>query len=192
MYNTGAANSVAHFYMTGVENMRLAAIVSESLADGPGIRMVIFVQGCPHKCPECHNPDTWNPDGGYEMPISKLLRKIKTTRKKYHGITFSGGEPFLQAADVAKLAEAAKKRGWDVVVSTGYLYEDLIKNPDSSVQSLLSIADILVDGPYVHSLQDTSLPFRGSSNQRVIDLKATRTNGEIIMQELEQSQGDGI
>jgi len=168
--------------------MRIAAIVSESLADGPGVRMVIFVQGCPHQCPECHNPDTWNPNGGYEMPLSKLLRKIKTTRKKYHGITFSGGEPFQQADDVAKLAEAAKKRGWDVVVFTGYVYEDLAKTPDPGIQSLLSLTDILVDGPYIHNQQDTSLPFRGSSNQRVIDLKATRSNGQIIMYKIEQNR----
>ena len=122
------------------------------------------------------------------MPLSKLLRKIKTTRKKYHGITFSGGEPFQQADDVAKLAEAAKKRGWDVVVFTGYVYEDLAKTPDPGIQSLLSLTDILVDGPYIHNQQDTSLPFRGSSNQRVIDLKATRSNGQIIMYKIEQNR----
>ena len=170
--------------------MRLAAIVPESMTDGPGVRMVIFVQGCPHKCHDCHNPDTWNPDGGYEMPLSKLIRKIKTTRKKYRGITFSGGEPFMQAADLVKLAETAKKRGWDVVTFTGYLYEDLAQNPDEDIQALLLQTDILIDGPYIHSLQDTTLSFRGSSNQRVIDMSATRESGAKVLFEQDMAKGD--
>jgi len=161
--------------------MRLSGIATESLADGPGVRYVLFTQGCYHECPHCHNPETWEPTGGEEFSILKIQRYIQTTKKQYRGITFSGGEPFLQAAELARIAKTAKKRGWDVVTFTGYTYEDLAQSLDNAVQALLEISDILIDGRFEHSLLDTTLPFRGSSNQRMIDMNATRTSGNIVL-----------
>jgi len=161
--------------------VRLSGIVTESLVDGPGVRYVIFTQGCPHECPHCHNPETWDKNGGEEFSLLKIERQIKMTRKKYKGITFSGGEPFLQPAELAHLAKVAKKRGWDVVTFTGYLYEELEQCADSGVQALLEVTDILIDGRFEHALLDTTLPFRGSLNQRMIDLNATRECGEVIL-----------
>ncbi|MDR1664810.1 MAG: anaerobic ribonucleoside-triphosphate reductase activating protein [Clostridiales bacterium] len=164
--------------------MRLSGITKESIVDGPGIRLVLFVQGCPHGCPHCHNPESWSADGGKEYPISAILRMIKRPgpkRKPLRGITFSGGEPFMQAAELALAAFEAHRIGWDVVTYTGYLYEDLRDNPDADVQALLSLSDMLVDGPYIHEQRDIGLKFRGSDNQRLIDLEATRKKGRVVL-----------
>jgi anaerobic ribonucleoside-triphosphate reductase activating protein len=159
--------------------MRLSGIITDSLVDGPGVRYVLFTQGCPHKCANCHNPETWPFDGGREESVVKVRRYIERTKKKYQGITFSGGEPFLQAHELVILARAAKGRGWDVVTFTGYQYDELAASPDADVQTLLELTDILIDGPYMHGLKDVSLPFRGSSNQRIIDLNMTRKTGGV-------------
>ena len=161
--------------------MRLSGITTESITDGPGVRYVVYTQGCKHGCKNCHNPDTWDLDGGEEFTVREIINKVKRIRKKYKGITFSGGEPFLQADELVQVAIAAKQKGWDVVTFTGYLYEDLIKNVDDGVRALLGITDILVDGPFVDELRDTTLPFRGSSNQRIIDLAATREIGKMVL-----------
>jgi len=164
--------------------MRLSGITRESIVDGPGIRMVLFTQGCPFRCPNCHNSGSWPLDGGEEYPINKILRMIKrpgNKRKPVRGITFSGGEPFIQAAELALAAFEAHRIGWDVVTYTGYVYEDLLKNPDADVQALLSMSDMLIDGPYIHEKRDIGLKFRGSENQRLIDLNETRKKGRVVL-----------
>ena len=162
--------------------MRLSGVTPESLVDGPGLRFVIFTQGCPHRCPHCHNPESWEIGAGKEFSVKQIIRLLKKMGKNNRGVTFSGGEPFLQAAELAEAARAARQMGLDVVTYTGYTYERLIEG-GGDIKALLSASDILIDGKYIHELRDIGLPFRGSSNQRVIDMEATRVNGRITLWE---------
>jgi anaerobic ribonucleoside-triphosphate reductase activating protein len=170
--------------------MRLSGITPESLVDGPGLRYVIFTQGCTHQCPHCHNPETWDTDGGEEYSVKQIVRLIKQQKKTKQGVTFSGGEPFQQAAELAEAALAARKMNWDVVTYTGYTYEELIdlinggnvgSTDADGVKALLSATDILIDGRYDHKLRSITLQFRGSSNQRVIDMAKTREKGQVVL-----------
>ncbi len=161
--------------------LRLAGIVKESVVDGPGIRMVVFVQGCPHHCPGCHNPDSHDPDGGYESSTEEIIEALPDG-KLVSGVTLSGGEPFAQVEAMAVVAAAAKKRGLSVVVYTGYRLEELQKKAEQepAILSLLQATDILVDGPYEQERRDLDLAFRGSSNQRLIDVAASLLQGRVI------------
>jgi len=160
--------------------MRIAGIVPESIVDGPGLRFVIFAQGCPHACPDCHNPQTWDPAGGKEATIKEIVKLIKKQIKHIRGITLSGGEPFLQAPEFAAIAQKAKEMGLDVATYSGYTYEELERLELPGVRELLEASDILVDGPFQAEKKDLGLPFRGSANQRVIDLKAARIAGKPV------------
>jgi anaerobic ribonucleoside-triphosphate reductase activating protein len=151
--------------------MRLSGITPESVVDGPGLRYVIFTQGCLHCCPHCHNQASWDINGGKEYSVKQVIRMIKQQKKKKRGVTFSGGEPFLQAAELAEVAVAAHQKGWDVVTYTGFTYEELLENSDDGVKALLAASDILIDGKYIHELRAIDLQFRGSSNQRIIQMK---------------------
>lgn len=151
--------------------IRIAGIVDDSIVDGEGVRLTVFTQGCPHHCHGCHNPQTWNLTGGHEIDTEEIVQKLKAN-PLLSGITFSGGEPFLQPAPLAEIARAAHKLGLDVWSYTGFTLEELKKRTDA--QQLLNEVDVLVDGPYVEALRDLTLRFRGSSNQRIIDLKELR------------------
>jgi anaerobic ribonucleoside-triphosphate reductase activating protein len=164
--------------------MRLSGITPESLVDGPGLRYVIFTQGCQHQCPHCQNPETWDMDAGKEYSVKQVIRMLKQQKKTKQGVTFSGGEPFLQAAELAEVALAARQMGWDVVTYTGFTYEELIADNSDGAKALLSASDILIDGRYVHALRDIGLKFRGSSNQRIIDVAETHKKGHIVLWEL--------
>ena len=160
--------------------IRLAGIVKESVVDGPGIRMVIFVQGCPHGCIGCHNPGSHDPAGGYESTTEELIAALPDG-KLISGVTLSGGEPFLQAEAAAEIATAAKNRGLSVVTYTGYRFELLLEIGENkpAVLALLQQTDILVDGPYEQEKRDLGLPFRGSTNQRLIDVAAYFALGSV-------------
>lgn len=151
--------------------IRIAGTVDDSIVDGEGVRLTVFTQGCPHHCHGCHNPQTWNLTGGHEIDTEEIVQKLKAN-PLLSGITFSGGEPFLQPAPLAEIARAAHKLGLDVWSYTGFTLEELKKRTD--VQQLLNEVDVLVDGPYVEALRDLTLRFRGSSNQRIIDLNELR------------------
>lgn len=151
--------------------LKIAGIVDDSIVDGEGVRLTVFTQGCPHHCHGCHNPQTWSLDGGHEIDTEEIVQKLKAN-PLLSGITFSGGEPFLQPAPLTELARAAHKLGLDVWSYTGFTLEELEKRTD--VQQLLNEVDVLVDGPYVEALRDLTLRFRGSSNQRIIDLNELR------------------
>ena len=163
--------------------MRIAGITHDSLVDGPGLRVVIFVQGCDLGCPNCHNPESWPTTGGKDYTVREVMRLMKRGRGKKitRGVTFSGGEPFLQAGDLAQIAFEAKLTGWDVTTYTGYTFEELSKRTeDTDVQALLNLTDYLIDGPYIHEQRDLDLKFRGSANQRIIDMETTRRqNGRV-------------
>lgn len=165
--------------MTG--KIRIAGLTGESVVDGPGFRLVIFAQGCPHHCRGCHNPDTWDPGEGYEVTAGEILKALDAN-PLLKGITLSGGEPFLQPVPLAQLAMEVKQRGLDIVVYTGYTWEVLQERAarELAIKRLLEYVDFLVDGPYIDDLRDMSLPFRGSSNQRVIDVKASLVSECVV------------
>ncbi len=158
--------------------LRIAGIQQDSIVDGPGIRFVIFTQGCPHHCPGCHNPQTHDPEGGTEADVREILSQIRENPLA-SGVTFSGGEPFCQAEALVPLAEGVKGLRKHLTIYTGYLYEQLLEREDPAVQRLLALADLLVDGPFLIAERDLTLPYRGSKNQRVIDLVKTRAFGAL-------------
>jgi len=170
--------------------VRIAGVIHESVVDGPGVRFVVFAQGCLHHCRGCHNPETWDPDEGREITLRALTKELRKVPVSVKGITLSGGEPFLQPREMAMLASKAHSLGLSVTVYTGYLYEELIQmaltNPEIGL--LLDETDILVDGPFVEDLKDIQLRFRGSKNQRVIDLLATKATGRISLVPEENTQ----
>lgn len=160
--------------------MRIAGTVSESIVDGPGLRLTVFTQGCPHHCPGCHNPQTHDPAGGREESTAALLARY-TADPLLDGLTISGGEPMEQAAECAALAEAVHALGGNVWVYTGWRYEALVQEADPARLRLLAAADVLVDGPYVEAERSLELRWRGSRNQRLIDLNATRRTGRLTL-----------
>lgn len=162
--------------------IRIANIIKESIVDGPGIRMVVFAQGCKHKCPGCHNPETHSFDGGTLVTVDWILEQAKRN-PLLDGITFSGGEPFEQADAFAVLAQEAKKLNLNIVTYTGYTYEYIIENSSryGGWDTLLDNTDILVDGRYESEKRDILLKFRGSENQRIIDVKRTKSENKIVV-----------
>lgn len=161
--------------------IRVSGFSRESIVDGPGIRAVVFAQGCPHHCPHCHNPSTWDSAGGYELSIDDIVGLVKETGL-LQGITLSGGEPFMQAESFAELASRIKACGLDVVTYSGYTFEELtaMGQKDLSIARLLNGTDILIDGPYRQEERDFSLAFRGSKNQRIIDVQKSLKEGQIV------------
>lgn len=156
--------------------LRLAGVVEESCVDGPGLRLTLFTQGCPHHCPGCHNPQTHACEGGFHKDIDDIL-SLYRENPLLSGITFSGGEPFLQAEPLAALARKIHASGGNVMCYTGYVYEDLLFPPLTSrpgIDDLLSETDILVDGPFILALKNGELLFRGSTNQRILDREQMR------------------
>ena len=162
--------------------IKLAGLVKESVVDGPGIRMAVFTQGCVRACPGCHNPHTHDFGGGEWYDTEELWRQFAANRH-LRGLTISGGEPFAQAAACADLARRVKESGGDVVVYTGYTWEELTEpgENEGAVRLLLENADIVVDGPFVAAQKDLDLSFRGSSNQRVIDAAASLAAGHAVV-----------
>ncbi len=146
--------------------LRIAGIEPESLVDGYGIRFVIFTQGCRRLCPGCHNPQTHALDGGRLVDTEELTREI-LGHGNLDGITFSGGEPFLQAEACREIAREVRSAGVHVAAYTGYTLEELVADPLPGARALLALIDWLVDGPFLEEERDLSLPFRGSRNQRI-------------------------
>lgn len=168
--------------MKKADSIRLAGIVRESIVDGPGIRFTVFCQGCPHACEGCHNPETHDFAGGKDVSIDRLLEEIEKD-KLLAGVTFSGGEPFCQPEAFLELGKKVKDLGLSITIFSGYTLEQLreMGMQRAAVSELLEITDILIDGPYVKALRDLTLQFRGSSNQRIIDMNETRKMGETII-----------
>jgi anaerobic ribonucleoside-triphosphate reductase activating protein len=164
-------------------DVQLAGVVKESIVDGPGFRFVVFAQGCPHRCPGCHNPETHLRLGGTFYSVTDLIDMYQTSSLQ-RGITLSGGEPFLQAAPFAILAKKVKELSGDVITYTGYTYTHLKKlaEEDEAIRNLLEETDLLIDGPFILKLRSLNLPFRGSSNQTLIALSK---EGEYLKQEIE-------
>lgn len=164
--------------------IRIAGVVRESIVDGPGIRFVVFCQGCPHHCPQCHNAATHDFAGGYDCSVEKILEAVDAD-PLLDGVTFSGGEPACQPEGFLALAEGVKARGLNIVMYSGYTYEELVlmASKNAALDQLLQLADVLVDGRYEAEERDLTLNFRGSRNQRPIDLARTRQAGKIVLAE---------
>ena len=158
--------------------IRLAGIADDSIVDGPGIRVTVFGQGCPHHCPGCQNPETWPFEGGLAVEEEALAARVRQNPLA-KGVTFSGGEPFAQAEGFARLA-ALLRPDYELAAYTGYTFEQLAAMEDPAVKKLLSLLDILVDGPFVESERSLSLRFRGSRNQRIIDLPKSLAAGRAV------------
>ena len=183
--------------------IRLYGTAPDSIVDGPGLRYSVFVQGCSHKCPGCHNPQSQPHQGGVERTLDEIVDEIESNGL-VHNVTLSGGEPFEQAAAAAELARRLKSLGYGIWTYTGYLYEELCSvveraNLDEAcatttrneadspvldaagVRALLEVTDVLVDGPFVESKKSLGLQWRGSSNQRLIDVSASRAAGKVVL-----------
>ena len=161
--------------------IQIADVESESIVDGPGFRFAVYTQGCPHACPGCHNPQTHPFEGGKPMEPETLLELAKRSPMQ-RGITLSGGEPMCQAEALVPFAALAREAGYNVWVYSGYTYEVLTgENAPAGAAELLALCDVLVDGPFVQAQASYDAKWRGSTNQRVIDLNATRTSGELSL-----------
>ena len=158
--------------------IRLAGVEPESIVDGPGYRLAVFVQGCPHGCPGCHNPGTHDFAGGVlrdTAEITAMLGKNPLVR----GVTLTGGEPMMQPTALCEIARAARAQGMSVWCYTGYTLEALLAQRDPDRMRLLGLVDVLVDGTYIARERSLELLYCGSKNQRLIDMPATLEAGEI-------------
>ena len=158
--------------------LELSGIVSDSIVDGPGIRTTIFAQGCPHHCPGCHNPETWDFGCGTLIPVEAVV-EIVQSNPLCRGVTFSGGEPFAQAEGFATLARMLKAAGKEVASYSGYTFEQLLEGTESQ-RALLETIDVLIDGPFLLAEKTLELPFRGSRNQRILDVPRSLAAGKAV------------
>ena len=156
----------------------MAGIVGDSIVDGPGIRTTIFSQGCPHHCPGCHNPETWAFGCGTDMDEETILEIVRSN-PLCRGVTFSGGEPFAQAEGFARLAKLLKAAKYEVASYSGYTFEELVAGTEAQRELLRSI-DVLIDGPFRMEEKTLEVPFRGSRNQRILDVpKSLAANAPV-------------
>ncbi len=156
----------------------LSGIIGDSIVDGPGIRTTIFSQGCPHHCPACHNPETWEFGCGTPMEEERIAEIVRSN-PLCRGVTFSGGEPFAQAEGFAQLARLLKAQGYEVASYTGYTLEALLRGTPAQ-RALLETIDILIDGPFLLAEKSLEVPFRGSKNQRILDVPASLAAGQAV------------
>ena len=158
--------------------IRIAGFEPESIVDGPGYRFALFTQGCPHGCPECHNPETHDPAGGRLIDTQEIIDRLGKN-PLVRGVTLSGGEPMMQAQALCEIAQAARDKGMSVWCYTGFTLEALQRENRADRMALLALVDVLVDGPFVAARRSLDLLYCGSTNQRLIDMAATRAAGEI-------------
>lgn len=162
--------------------LQILDIVEDTMVDGPGFRTSIYCAGCRHNCRGCHNPQSWDFNGGHAMSTEDIMRIIEAD--PYANVTFSGGDPMYQPEGFAELAREIKKRTKKTIwCYTGFVYEQLLTNPRQ--RALLELIDVLVDGPFVKDERDESLCFRGSRNQRIIDVAKSLKHDKVISYKLE-------
>lgn len=164
--------------------LKIAGTVNDSIVDGPGIRFTIFTQGCPHRCEGCHNPHTHDFNGGTLCETDEILEKI-FANPLLDGITLSGGDPFCQAKPLAEICKKVREKGLDVITYTGYTFEYLLSHADeeNGWRELVELSDFIIDGRFEIAKRSLALHFRGSSNQRIIDVKKSLESGEVIQVE---------
>ena len=168
------------------KKLRIAGIEPESFVDGPGIRFSIFTQGCSHNCLGCHNPQTHDFNGGHDISLAELLSMIEEN-PLLDGVTLSGGDPMFQAKTLVPLAREIKERGLNLVIFSGFTYERLMALKDEKPEclELLTFADILVDGPFILAQRCLDLKFRGSKNQRLVDVQASLSAGRVVLHQIQ-------
>ncbi len=159
--------------------IQVSGIIPESIVDGPGIRYSLFVQGCPHRCPGCHNPQTHPFEGGVTKTVEEIVAEVAED-PLISGVTFSGGEPMCQAAALAELAKAIHAMGKNIVCYTGYTFEQLLLENDPDRMTLLEQCNYLIDGPFIMEEKSLMVKFRGSKNQRVLDVQASLKAGAAV------------
>lgn len=156
-------------------NLRVLDIIDGTTVDGVGLRTSIYFAGCHHRCHGCHNPQSWDTDGGSVMTVDEIIEHIK---EQNFNVTFSGGDPLYQMEPLLNLASRVRQLGKNIWCYTGFTYEEIVS--DADMQRILPLIDVLVDGPYIESLRDISLHFRGSSNQRLIDVSLSTPDNIVI------------
>lgn len=161
-----------------MDTINIVRIVEGTSVDGPGLRTSIYFAGCRHRCPGCHNQQTWDFASGTPMTINEVM---KTVLYNDFNVTFSGGDPMYSAEAILPLAREIKKAGYTIWCYTGFTFKELLNHGTEAMRELLKFVDVLVDGPFIEALRDTSLLFRGSSNQRLIDVPNTLSAGHIIL-----------
>ena len=166
----------------------LSGIVNDSIVDGPGIRVSIFCQGCPHHCPGCHNPETWEFGCGTPVSAEQILEVVRAN-PLCRGVTFSGGEPFAQAEEFAQLAVLLKQHGYEVASYSGYTFEQLLSGTPGQ-RKLLETIDVLIDGPFRLEEKSLELMFRGSTNQRILNVPASLAAGQAVWMTSERWVGE--
>ena len=170
----------------GETKLHLAGVIRESIVDGPGYRFVVFVQGCPHHCKGCQNPQTWSfTEGGYDTTVENIMKAVKEN-KLITGVTLSGGEPFTQAKALTVLAKELRKEGLDVMAFSGWTFEELRDGADeeNGWLDLLRELSLLIDGRFIQEQLTLELRFRGSRNQRIVDVQKSLQTGQTVLSEL--------
>ncbi len=168
--------------------IRLAAdLQSDSIVDGKGIRTVIWTQGCSHNCPYCHNPQTHDFKGGDLVELDDVIKRLENLEGQT-GVTFSGGDPMFQPKECSILAKKTHELGMDVWAYTGFTYEELINSKNKDILDFLSNIDVLIDGRFEIEKKSLDLEFRGSSNQRIIDVKKSLENHEVVLFDLNKDE----
>lgn len=156
-------------------------IVEDTTVDGPGFRTSVYSSGCPHHCLGCHNPQSWNIENGHPVEVDEILKIILDD--PFADVTFTGGDPMFQPQGFTELAKGIREHSTkNIWCYTGYRFEALLQNP--AQKALLEQIDVLVDGRFIEALKDEELRFRGSSNQRIIDVQASLENGETVVMDI--------
>lgn len=156
-------------------------IVEDTTVDGPGFRTSVYSSGCPHHCPGCHNPQSWNIENGHPVEVEEILKVILDD--PFADVTFTGGDPMFQPQSFTELAKGIREHSTkNIWCYTGYLFEVLLQNP--AQKALLEQIDVLVDGRFIEALKDEELRFRGSSNQRIINVQASLEKGETVVMDI--------
>lgn len=167
--------------------IRLASLIHDSIVDGEGLRTVVFTQGCPHNCPGCHNQRSIPFDGGTVMNIDVVIQDI--LKRNLGRVTFSGGEPFVQAENCYRIAVVLRERGYNLWSYSGYTMDALLRHRDPYVRKFLEQLDILIDGRFILAERSLQTLFRGSKNQRIIDVPASlRENTPIVAKQFKDPQ----
>lgn len=162
--------------------IRISGICNDSIVDGPGLRLTLFTQGCPHHCPGCHNPQTHDFKGGQLTSVKKVFKMIKEN-PLLTGVTFSGGEPYMQAKVLTELAKKIKEElGLEIATYSGYTFEDLYNDIPRGARELLNYVDVLIDGKFILAQRSLELKFKGSKNQRTINVPASLEKGKVVLE----------
>ena len=170
------------------KKINIAALIGDSIVDGPGLRAVVFVQGCDKRCPGCHNPEAQSFEGGTLYTPEQIFEKIRKSPLT-KGVTFSGGEPLCQAEALLPLARMLREAGYELALYTGDIYEEVMAAGGPKAE-LISLLDVLIDGPFIKEQKSLLLRFKGSKNQRTIDIPASLEKGETVLVTAERWVGE--